>query len=71
MKGPVERIAAFVEDLLHNRRPRRFKASPGEVAVLRVAAELTGARPGADLPDREFIDQVCGYIVEAGERMFR
>ena len=58
MRSPVDRIAAFVEDLIHNRRPRRFKASPEELAALRAAAELSGARPGADLPDRQFVDHV-------------
>src|SRR6266851_2379627 len=58
MRGPVDRIAAFVDDLLHNRRPCRFNASPEEMGVLRAAAELTSARPGADLPDRDFIDRL-------------
>jgi len=62
MRGPVDRIAAFVEDLIHNRRPRRFKASPEEMVALRAAAELTCARPGADLPDRHFVDHICSSI---------
>jgi len=62
MRSPVNRIAAFVEDLIRNRRPRRFKASPEEMALLRAAAELSAARPGTNLPNREFVDQVCAYI---------
>jgi hypothetical protein len=62
MRSPVDRIAAFVEDLIRNRRPRRFKASPEEMAILRAAAELSAARPGTNLPNREFVDQVCAYI---------
>ena len=62
MSGPVERIAAFVDDLIHNRRPCRFMTSPAELAALRAAAELTCARPGVDLPDRQFIDHVSSYI---------
>jgi hypothetical protein len=62
MKGPVDRIAAFVEDLIHNRRPCRFKAAPEEFEALRAASELSAARPGADLPDRAFMDQVRAYI---------
>jgi len=62
MSSPVDRIAAFVEDLIRNRRPRRFTASPEEMVVLRVAAELSAARPGANLPNRGFIDQVCADI---------
>jgi len=62
MRGPVDRIAAFVEDLIHNRRPCRFKASPEEMAALRAAAELAAARPGANRPDRQFVENVHAYI---------
>ena len=55
MRGPVDRIAAFVEDLVRNRRPCRFKASPEEMDALGAAAELAAARPGADLPSGHFI----------------
>jgi len=58
MSNSVQRITAFVDDLIHNRRPRRFKASPEEMAALQAAAELRTAPPGADLPDREFIDRL-------------
>ena len=62
MRNPVDRIAAFVEDLIRNRRPRRFIASTEEMVVLRAAAELSAARPGANLPNRRFIDQVCADV---------
>lgn len=55
MRGPVDRIAAFVEDLVRNRRPCRFKPSPEEMDALGAAAELAAARPGADLPSADFI----------------
>src|SRR5260370_30470543 len=58
MRNRVDRIAAFVDDLIRNRRPCRFDASPEEMDALRAAAELTSARPGADLPDRDFIDRL-------------
>lgn len=62
MRGPVDRIAAFVEDVIHNRRPCRFKASPGELAALRAAAELAAVRPGTNRPDRQFLENVHAYI---------
>ena len=58
MRGPVDRIAAFVEDLVRNRRPCRFKASPEEMDAVRAAAALRSAQPGADLPNRDFIDRL-------------
>jgi len=62
MRSPVDWIAAFVEDLIRNRRPRRFKASPEEMVALRAAAALSAARPGANRPSRRFIDQVCADV---------
>jgi len=62
MRSHVDRIAAFVEDLLLNRRPCRFKASPEEMAAVHAAAELASVRPGADLPNRQFIERVCTNI---------
>jgi hypothetical protein len=62
MRGPVDRIAAFVEDVIHNRRPCRFKASPDEMAALRAAAELAALRPGANRPNRQFLENVHAYI---------
>ena len=62
MRSHVDRIAAFVEDLLHNRRPCRFKASPAEIAALRAAAELAALRPGANRPNRQFLENVHAYI---------
>jgi cytochrome b6-f complex iron-sulfur subunit len=56
--GPDRRIGRFVEDLLRNRRPRRFRATPEELRAMRVAAELRSARLGADLPDPTFVDRL-------------
>ena len=58
MRSPVDRIAAFVDDLIRNRRPRRFKASADEMEALRGAAELRSVQAGADLPDRDFIERL-------------
>jgi cytochrome b6-f complex iron-sulfur subunit len=52
------RIARFVDDLLRNRRPRRFRAAPEELAIMRAAAELRASRLGADLPDPVFVDRL-------------
>ena len=62
MRGPVDRIAAFVEDVIHSRRPCRFKASPEEMSALRAAAQLAALRPGANRPNRQFLENVHAYI---------
>jgi nitrite reductase/ring-hydroxylating ferredoxin subunit len=58
VRSPVDRVAAFVDDLIHNRRPPRFKASAEEMQALRGAAALRSAQPGADLPDGAFIERL-------------
>jgi len=58
LKTSVDRIAAFVDDLIHNRRPGRFKASAEEMQALQGAAALRSAQPGADLPSGDFINRL-------------
>lgn len=58
MRTPVDRIARFADDVIHNRRPRRFKASAEEMQALQGAAALRTAQAGADLPSSDFIDRL-------------
>src|SRR5438045_6862313 len=53
---PVSRRALnrFVEDLLHGRRPRGFRADEADIAELRTAITLRAAR-GDDAPREEFV----------------
>jgi len=53
------RIAAFIEDLLRNRRPRLF-------AAMRAAIELRADQPGASFPRSEF---VAGLHHRLGEEL--
>jgi nitrite reductase/ring-hydroxylating ferredoxin subunit len=48
-------VRRFVKDLLGRRRPRRFRAGPGEEAELRTAILLRAARPGGGAPSEEFV----------------
>jgi nitrite reductase/ring-hydroxylating ferredoxin subunit len=58
VRSAVDRIAAFVDDLIHNRRPRRFEASAEEMQALHAAAALRSAQPGADSPDAAFVERL-------------
>ena len=58
MKDSADRVARFVDDLLHGRRPRRFEASPEEAEAMTAAAGLAGARVGSDLPDKGALDRI-------------
>ena len=57
-KSPVERVGAFVEDLLRGRRPRRFVATEDELGAMQAAAGLAAGRVGADLPSKEALDRI-------------
>jgi cytochrome b6-f complex iron-sulfur subunit len=64
MNSPADRVAQFVDDLLHRRRPRRFNASPEEVEAMTAAAGLAAARVGADLPDKAALDRIHRKLSE-------
>jgi nitrite reductase/ring-hydroxylating ferredoxin subunit len=51
----ADRLARVVDRLQRERRPPRFPAEPDEAAALYAAAALKAARPGADLPSRDFV----------------
>jgi nitrite reductase/ring-hydroxylating ferredoxin subunit len=56
LRDVIERLSGYVDDLLAERRPRRFLAqSADELRLLQAAARLRGARPGADQPDPGFL----------------
>ncbi len=56
LRGAIERLSGYVDDLLAERRPRRFLArSADELRLLQAAARLRGARPSADRPDPDFL----------------
>jgi cytochrome b6-f complex iron-sulfur subunit len=69
VSGSERRLSRFVDDILRNRRPLRFRASPEELAAMRAAAELRASRVGADLPDPLFVDRLGRQLREelAGE----
>jgi cytochrome b6-f complex iron-sulfur subunit len=54
----ADRVARFVDDLLHGRKPRRFDASREELEAIGAAAGLASARVGADLPDKGALERI-------------
>ena len=61
----ADRVARFVDDLLHGRRPRRFKASQEEMEAMTAAAGLASGRVGADLPDKAALDRIHSRLAAA------
>jgi hypothetical protein len=51
-------MSAFLDALATGRRPRGFRASPDDAAVLRTAIELTSTRPDEGAPDPEFVSRL-------------
>lgn len=64
MKSSADRVAHFVDDLLHGRRPRRFSASVEEAEAMSAAAGLAAARLGADLPDKAALERIHQRLSE-------
>jgi len=65
MKESADRVARFVDDLLHGRRPRRFEATGEEAEAMTAAAGLAAGRVGADVPDRAALDRIHQRLAEA------
>jgi len=61
----ADRVARFVDDLLHGRKPRRFDASHEEVEAMKAAAGFASARVGADLPSKAALDRIHGRLAAA------
>jgi cytochrome b6-f complex iron-sulfur subunit len=68
MRGPENRVNRFVDDILTDQRPRRFKATPEEAEAIRGALKLGAADVSASLPDPDFVRRLERRILaEAGE----
>src|SRR5689334_19371877 len=65
MKESADRVARFVDELLHGRRPHRFEATKEEAEAITAAASLSAARVGADVPDKAALDRIHRHIAEA------
>ena len=65
MTNSADRVARFVDDLLHGRRPRRFEATPEEAEAMTAAAGLAAAPVGADLPDKATLERIHARLSAA------
>jgi Rieske Fe-S protein len=55
----------FIEDLIHQRRPRPFRARPQDAEQVRTAILLGSARPGAGAVRPEFVEQLHRRLAAA------
>jgi len=65
MKESADRVARFVDELLHGRRPHRFEATQEEAEAMTAAAGLSAARVGADVPDKAALDRIHQRLAQA------
>jgi cytochrome b6-f complex iron-sulfur subunit len=65
LKESADRVARFVDELLHGRRPHRFEATQEEAEAMMTAASLSAARVGADVPDKAALDRIHQRLSEA------
>jgi hypothetical protein len=49
------RVAAFIDAVVADRRPRRFRAASADTKTLRAAIALRTARPGEGAPEESFV----------------
>lgn len=57
-------LAAFVEALVNERRPKGFPASAEDAKLARTAIALRAGRPGEGRPDEEFVADLHRQLVE-------
>jgi hypothetical protein len=60
-------MSAFIDALASGRRPRGFRASPEDVAILRTAIELRAARSGEAAPEQQFVSRLYEELAEQHE----
>ena len=58
---------AFIDTLIAGRRPPRFHPRTDEVEELGAAVELSAARPGADVPDDRFVENLWAELQAQAE----
>jgi hypothetical protein len=62
------KLSAFIDAIVAGRRPKRFRASPDDVDILRAALELRAARPGDGAPSATFTDGLFQRLSEQAQR---
>lgn len=58
MNRRTRRVTRWIDDLLHERSPRRFRGAEDDADVLAAAIELQSASPSAGLPDPQFVESL-------------
>jgi hypothetical protein len=58
------RLFGFIDALAAGRRPKRFRADPEDVEVLRTAIALRTARPGESAPSETFVSGLFQQLSE-------
>jgi hypothetical protein len=58
------KLSAFLDALVAGRRPRGFRASPDDAAVLRTAIELQAARADEATPDPQFVSRLYEELAD-------
>jgi len=58
------RVTSFIDALVSGRRPKKFRADPDDVEILRTAIELRAARPGDAIPNDKFVSDLYESLAE-------
>ena len=63
----MSRVERFVDALVRDRRPRRWKADADEAHMLQTAAALRAGRPDTSTPDPGFVDDLARRLRRAAD----
>ena len=58
MSRRTRQVSRWIDDLLHERSPRRLRNAEEDAKVLATAIDLRSASPGAGLPDPQFVESL-------------
>jgi hypothetical protein len=58
------RLSAFIDALAAERRPKRFRATPEDAAIVRTAITLRAAHPGEANPSEQFVSDLYESLAE-------
>jgi hypothetical protein len=58
------RLSAFIDALAAGRRPKRFRATPEDAAIVRTAITLRAAHPGEANPSEQFVSDLYESLAD-------
>jgi hypothetical protein len=65
---PSRQLRRFIDATLRNKRPRGWPASDQEARIMKTAAMLSSAKPGASMPAPDFVESLRNDLRHSSAR---